>query len=66
MSTNAKEVETLRRNNDELRKRLERLERYLRDFNIRVLGVNEDEGEECMKKLRISSLLSAFRMQPRR
>ena len=48
LSTNAEEVEALRRNNDELKKRLEHLERYSRDFNIRALGVNEDEGEECM------------------
>ena len=51
MSTNAEEVETLRRKNDELRKTLEHLERYSRDFNIRVLGVNEDEGEDCMTKI---------------
>ena len=48
VSTNAEEVEALRRNNDELQKRLEHLEQYSRDFNVRVLGVNEDEGEECM------------------
>ena len=48
VSTNAEEVEVLHRNNDELKKRLEHLERYCRYFNIRVLGVNEDEGEECM------------------
>ena len=48
VSTNTEEVEALRRNNDELQKRLEQPERYSRDFNIRVLGVNEDEGEECM------------------
>ena len=45
--TNAEEVETLRKKNDELRKSLEHLERYSRGFNIRVLGVNEDEGEDC-------------------
>ena len=44
VSTNAEEVETLRKKNDELRKSLEHLQRYSRDFNIRVLGVNEDEG----------------------
>ena len=33
VSTNAEEVEALRRNNDELKKRLEQLERYCRDFN---------------------------------
>ena len=51
VSTNAEEVEALRRKNDELRKSLEHLERYSRDFNIRVLGVNEDEGEDCMTKI---------------
>ena len=34
VSTNTEEVEALRRNNDELKKRLEQLERYCRDFNI--------------------------------
>ena len=61
VSTNAEEVETLRRNNDELRKRLEHLERYSRDFNIRVLGVNEDEGEECMTK--ITDLITSLGFQ---
>ena len=36
VSTNAEEVETLRRKNDELRKSLKHLERYSRDFNIRL------------------------------
>ena len=48
VSTNTEEVEALRRNNDELKKRLEHLKQYCRDLNIRVLGFNEDEGEECM------------------
>ena len=61
VSTNAEEVKTLRRNNDELRKRLEHLERYSRDFNIRVLGVNEDEGEECMTK--ITDLITSLGFQ---
>ena len=51
VSFNAEEVDNLRRSNDELKKRLEHLERYSRDFNIRVLGVNEDEGEDCMLKI---------------
>ena len=34
-----------------LKKRLEHLERYSREFNIRVLGVNEDEGEDCISKI---------------
>ena len=48
VSSNAEEVDNLRESNDDLKKRLEHLERYSRDYNIRVLGVNEDEGEDCM------------------
>ena len=48
VSFNAEEVDNLRRSNDDLKKRLEHLERYSREFNIRVLGVNEDKGEDCM------------------
>ena len=40
-------VEFKKRNMD-LRKRIEHLERYSRDFNNRVIGVDEDDGEECM------------------
>ena len=61
VSTNAEEVETLRRNNDELRKRLQHLERCSRDFNIRVLGVNEEKGEECMTK--ITDLITSLGFQ---
>ena len=46
-----KEVDNLRRSNDDLKKRLEHLERYSREFSIRVLGVNEDEGEDCISKI---------------
>ena len=56
VSTNAEEVEPLRRNNDELKKTLEHLERYSRDFNIRLPGVNEE----------ILSPLLASRMQLQR
>lgn len=42
-----KMVEFKKRNMD-LRKRIEHLERYSRDFNNRVIGVDQDEGEECM------------------
>jgi len=45
VSTIAEEVEALCRNNDELKKRLEHLERYSRDFNIQVLGVKGEESE---------------------
>ena len=34
--------------NVELKRRVERLERYSRDFNIRVLGVAEEDGENCL------------------
>ncbi len=27
---------------------LEHLERYSRDFNIRIIGVEEEDGEDCM------------------
>ena len=34
--------------NRELKNRLDHLERYSRDFNIRLIGVEEEEGEDCM------------------
>ena len=34
--------------NEELKRRVERLERYSRDFNIRVVGVVEQDGEDCL------------------
>ena len=34
--------------NVELKRRVERLERYSRDFNIRVRGVAEEDGENCL------------------
>ena len=42
------ELERLRNNNEELKEKIDNLERFSRDFNIRLLGVNEDEGEDCM------------------
>lgn len=48
VNANTQEVQDLRRSNEQLKNRLEHLERYSRDFNIRVLGVNENEGEDCM------------------
>ena len=38
----------LQNSNIDLRNRMENLERYSRDFNIRVIGVIEEEGEDCM------------------
>ena len=32
----------------ELQKKLEHLERYSRDYNIRVIGVDGENGEDCM------------------
>ena len=38
----------LQERNRELKNKLEHLERYSRDFNIRLIGVEEEEGEDCM------------------
>jgi len=38
----------LQESNIELKNKLERLERYSRDFNIRLVDVEEGEGEDCM------------------
>ena len=48
MNANTEEIDNLRQSNDNLRKKLEHLERHSRDFNIRVLGVSEEDGEDCM------------------
>ena len=40
-------VERLQESNGNLKKKLEHLERYSRDFNIRIIGVDEEEGEDC-------------------
>ena len=48
MNANTQEIDNLRQSNDDLRKKLEHLERYSRDYNIRVLGVSEEDGEDCM------------------
>ena len=46
--------------NTELKKRVERLERYSRDFNIRVLGVAEEDGENCFTIIRNYFALLGF------
>ena len=51
MDANTEEIHNLRQSNDELRRKLEHMERYSRDFNIRVLGVSEEDGEDCMTKI---------------
>ena len=45
--SNKEEVDKLRRSNDDLRKKVEHLERYSRDFNVHNLGVSEEDGEDC-------------------
>ena len=41
-------LKKLHESNRELKNKLEHLERYSRDFNIRLIGVEEEEGEDCM------------------
>ena len=44
LNTTERELERLRNNNEELKEKLDNLELFSRDFNIRLLGVNEDKG----------------------
>ena len=48
VNINTEEVENLCKSNEELKKKVEHLELYSRDFNIRILGVNETQGEHCL------------------
>jgi len=48
MNANTDEIDNLPQSNSELRKKLEHLERYSRDLNIRVLGVSEEDGGDSM------------------
>jgi len=41
-------LKPLQDSNRELKNTLEHLERYSRDFNIRLIGVKEEDGEDCM------------------
>ena len=43
-----------------LKRRVERLERYSRDFNIRVVGVVEEDGEDCLLIIRNYLTLLGF------
>ena len=45
---------------EELKRRVERLERYSRDFNIRVVGVVEQFGEDCLLIIRNYLILLCF------
>ena len=42
--------------NLELKRNVERLEKYSRDFNIRVVGVVEQDGEDCLLIIRNYSI----------
>ena len=44
MNFTTEEFDHLRKSNEELNKRLEHFERYSRDFSVRLLGVEEEEG----------------------
>ena len=46
--------------NEELKRRVERLERPSRDFNIRVVGVVEQDGEDCLLIIRNYLTLLGF------
>ena len=46
--------------NVELKRRVERLERYSRGFNICVIGVVEQDGEECLSIIRSYFTLLGF------
>ena len=48
MNATVSEMDSLRGAYTELQKKLEHLERYSRDYNIRVIGVDEESDEECM------------------
>ena len=46
--------------NVELKRRVERLERYSRDFNIRVVSVAKQDGEDCLLIIRNYLTLLGF------
>ena len=48
VNINTEDVESLRKSNEDLKQKVKHLERYSRDFNIRILGVNETQGEDCL------------------
>ena len=53
-------TQDLQKSNKELLKRVDQLERYCRDFNIRILGVEEEEGEDCFSILQEHLALLGF------
>ena len=49
LNTRTRDSERLfQKNNQDLFTRIMNLERYSRDYNIRIIGVEEDEGEDCI------------------
>ena len=52
----------LQESNRDLKNKLEHLERYSRDFNIRLIGV-EEEGEDCMAILSDHFTLLGWRIR---
>ena len=41
-------LKNLQESNREVKNKLEHLERYFRGFNIHLIGVGEEEGEDCI------------------
>ena len=48
MNVTVSEMDSLRGGYTELQKKQEHLERYSRDYNIRVIGVDKQNGKDCM------------------
>ena len=48
MNATVSEMDSLRGGYTELEKKLEHLKRYSRDNNFRVIGINKQNGEDCM------------------
>ena len=48
MNATVSEMDSLRGGYTELQKKMEHLERYSRDYNIRVIGIDEENGEDCI------------------
>ena len=51
----------LQESNRELKNKLEHLKRYSCDFNIHLIGVEEEEGEDCMLLFQTTSHFLALK-----
>ena len=60
VNTTLSETRNLFQCNEELKRSVERLERYSRDFNIRVVCVVEQDGEDCLLIIRNYLTLLGF------